>query len=139
MRRTAIDYASFMQELSETRYRGIDWIRLAQDNLSTHTPGSLYQVLAPQEAFELVQKFELHYTPLRAAGRIWARLSSRLLPGSASIDVSATLIGSNKKSRSGPTNETMPVKRCSGHLPTPRLVKSSKERILPCRTNLKGY
>jgi hypothetical protein len=66
-RRTAIDYASFMQELIETRYRGIDRIRLVQDNLNTHTPGSFYQALAPQEAFELAQKFELHYTPLKGS------------------------------------------------------------------------
>ena len=67
MRRTAIDYASFMQELSETRYRGIDRIRLVQDNLNTHTPGSFYQALAPQEAFDLAQKFDLHYTPIKGS------------------------------------------------------------------------
>jgi hypothetical protein len=67
MRRTAIDYALFMQALIETRYRGIDRIRLVQDNLNTHTPGSFYQALAPQEAFERAQKFELHYTPLKGS------------------------------------------------------------------------
>jgi DDE superfamily endonuclease len=67
MRRTAIDYASFMQELIETHYRGIDRIRLVQDNLNTHTPGSFYQALAPQEAFELAQQFELHYTPIKGS------------------------------------------------------------------------
>jgi hypothetical protein len=67
MRRTAIDYASFMQELIEPRYRGIDRIRLGQDNLNTHTPGSFYQALAPQEAVELAQKFELPYTPLKGS------------------------------------------------------------------------
>jgi hypothetical protein len=63
-RRTAIDYASFMQELIDTPDRGIDRIRLVQDNLHTHTPGSFYQAFAPPEAFDLAQKFELHYTPL---------------------------------------------------------------------------
>jgi hypothetical protein len=72
MRRTAIDYASCMQELIETRYRGIDRIRLVHDNLNTHTPGSFYQALAPQEAFELAQKFELHYTPLKGS---WLNLA----------------------------------------------------------------
>jgi DDE superfamily endonuclease len=67
MRRTAIDYASFMPELLETRYRDIDRIRLIQDNLNTHTPGSFYQALAPQETFERAQKFELHYTPLKGS------------------------------------------------------------------------
>jgi hypothetical protein len=67
MRRTAIAYASFMQELIDTHYRGIDRIRLVQDNLNTHTPGSFYQAFAPQEAFDLAQKFELHYTPLKGS------------------------------------------------------------------------
>lgn len=67
MRRTAIDYASFMQELIETHYRGVDRIRLVQDNLNTHTPGSLYYVLPPQAAFELAQKFALHYTPSKGS------------------------------------------------------------------------
>jgi hypothetical protein len=66
-RRTAVDYASFMQELIATRYQGIDRIRLVQDNLNTHTPGSFYQALPPQDAFELAQKFELHYTPLKGS------------------------------------------------------------------------
>jgi DDE superfamily endonuclease len=67
MRRTAIDSASFMQALIDTHYRGIDRIRLVQDNLNTHTPGSFYQALAPQEAFDLAQKFELHYTPIKGS------------------------------------------------------------------------
>jgi hypothetical protein len=66
-RRTAIDDASFMQEWIETRYRGIDRIRLVQDNLNTHTPGSFYQALAPQDAVELAQKFELPYPPLKGS------------------------------------------------------------------------
>jgi DDE superfamily endonuclease len=56
-----------MQALIDTHYRGIDRIRLVQDNLNTHTPGSFYQALAPQEAFDLAQKFELHYTPIKGS------------------------------------------------------------------------
>jgi DDE superfamily endonuclease len=67
MRRTAIDYALFMQELVEAHYRNGDRIRLVQDNLTTHTPGSFYQAFAPQEAFALAQKFEVHYTPIKGS------------------------------------------------------------------------
>jgi hypothetical protein len=56
-----------MQELIATRYQGTERIRLVQDNLNTHTPGSFYQALPPQDAFELAQKFELHYTPLKGS------------------------------------------------------------------------
>jgi DDE superfamily endonuclease len=82
MRRTAIAYAAFMQELIETRYRGIDRIRLVQDNLNTHTPGSFYQALAPQEAFELAQQFELHYTPLKGS---WLNMAEYSGPHSQSV------------------------------------------------------
>jgi DDE superfamily endonuclease len=66
-RRTALDYAAFMQELVARHYPGIERIRLVQDNLNTHTPGSFYYACAPQDAFEFAQKFELHYTPLKGS------------------------------------------------------------------------
>ena len=33
------------------------------DNLNTHGIGSLYEAFAPEEAFRLAQKLEIHYTP----------------------------------------------------------------------------
>ena len=42
-------------------------IRLVQDNLNTHTPGSFYEVLPPAEAFALAQRFEPHYTPKKGS------------------------------------------------------------------------
>lgn len=65
--RTAVDYTAFMKELVETYYTIADRIQLVQDNLNTHTPGSFYQALAPQEAFAWAQKFELHYTPIKGS------------------------------------------------------------------------
>lgn len=35
----------------------------AQDNLNTHTLGSLYETFPPAEARRLAAKLELHYTP----------------------------------------------------------------------------
>ena len=66
-RRTAIDYAEFMKNFVERHYQKVELIRLVQDNLNTHTPGSFYQVLPASEAFELGRKFELHYTPKKAS------------------------------------------------------------------------
>jgi len=62
-RRTAVDYAAFMQTLLARHYPKVEAIRLVQDNLNTHTPGSFYAVLPPEQAFALAQKFEPHYTP----------------------------------------------------------------------------
>jgi hypothetical protein len=66
-RRTAVDYALFMKQLVEKYDPLITRIRLVQDNLNTHTPGSFYSAFPPQEAFEFAQKFELHYTPVKGS------------------------------------------------------------------------
>jgi hypothetical protein len=52
-RRTAVDYAQFMQNLIEKHYSHVERLRLVQDNLNTHTPGSFYEILAPEAAFDL--------------------------------------------------------------------------------------
>jgi hypothetical protein len=65
--RTAVDYAQFMKNLLDKHYPHIEHIRLVQDNLNTHTPGSFYEVLPPDEAFELSQQFAPHYTPKKGS------------------------------------------------------------------------
>lgn len=66
-RRTAVDYAQFMQNLIEKHYAHVDYLRLVQDNLNTHTPGSFFEVLPAPEAFALSQRFEPHYTPIKGS------------------------------------------------------------------------
>jgi len=66
-RRTARDYAQFLQTLLTRHYPDAKSLRLVQDNLNTHTPGSFYEVLPPAEAFAVAQKFELHSTPKKGA------------------------------------------------------------------------
>jgi hypothetical protein len=66
-RRTAVDYAEFMHNLIAKHYAQVECIRLVQDNLNTHTPGSFYAVLPPSAAFDLSQRFEPHYTPLKGS------------------------------------------------------------------------
>jgi uncharacterized small protein (DUF1192 family) len=62
-RRTALDYAQVLKELSDTHFPGVAKIVLVQDNLNTHKPASLYQAFPPAEARRLVERFEWHYTP----------------------------------------------------------------------------
>ena len=66
-RRTAVDYAQFMQTLLEQYYPEAEVIRLIQDNLNTHTPGAFYEVLPASQAFALAQCFEVHYTPVKGS------------------------------------------------------------------------
>ena len=42
-------------------------IRLVQDNLNTHNASSFYERFDAQTAYELSQKFEFHYTPLKGS------------------------------------------------------------------------
>lgn len=62
-RHAAIDYAQVLKDLSDTHFPDAEKIILVQDNLSTHTPASLYQAFPPNEARRLVERFEWHYTP----------------------------------------------------------------------------
>jgi DDE superfamily endonuclease len=66
-RRTAQDYAAFMQARLARPYPQAQAIRLVQDNLNTHTPGSFSEVLPPAQAFALAQRFESHYTPKKGS------------------------------------------------------------------------
>ena len=62
-RRTAVDYAQVLKELSDVLLPKAEKILLVQDNLNTHTPASLYEAFPPEEARRLAERFEWHYTP----------------------------------------------------------------------------
>jgi len=66
-RRTAIDDAHFLPALVRRHYPTVEQIRLVQDHVNTHTPGALYHLLPPEEAFQFAQLFELHYTPKKGS------------------------------------------------------------------------
>jgi hypothetical protein len=62
-RRTRRDYAECIRELVDVRYPKADKILLVQDNLNTHSGGSLYERFPPEEARRILDKIEFHYTP----------------------------------------------------------------------------
>ncbi len=66
-RRAAEDYAQCMRELTDVHYPDAECIRVVQDNLSTHSPGALYQAFAPAEARRILRRLEFHYTPKHAS------------------------------------------------------------------------
>jgi transposase len=65
--RTGVDYAHCMRDLVDHHYPKAELIRVVQDNLSTHTPGALYQAFAPEEAHRILRRLEFHYTPKHAS------------------------------------------------------------------------
>lgn len=64
--RTKKDYAQFLKQLAEN-YPDAEKIRVVQDNLNTHSASSFYEAFKPSEAFDLAQRFEMHYTPKSAS------------------------------------------------------------------------
>ena len=62
-RRTRRDYAECIKELVDVHYPEAEKIRLVQDNLNTHSGGSLYERFTPAEARRILNKIEFHYTP----------------------------------------------------------------------------
>jgi hypothetical protein len=62
-RRTAIDYAHVLKELSDVHFPRAETIVLVQDNLNTHAPSSLYEAFPPDEARRIAERFEWHYSP----------------------------------------------------------------------------
>jgi hypothetical protein len=65
--RTSEDWAHFMRELVDIHYPEAEKLVLVMDNLNTHTPSSLYQTFAPAEARRILQKLEIHYTPVHGS------------------------------------------------------------------------
>lgn len=66
-RRTAEDFAICMRELTDVDFPEAERIRVVLDNLSTHTPGALYQAFPACEARRVLQRLEFHYTPKHAS------------------------------------------------------------------------
>jgi hypothetical protein len=62
-RRTRCDYAECIRELVEVHYPRAEKIRLVQDNLNTHSGGSLYEAFAPENARRILDRIEFHHTP----------------------------------------------------------------------------
>ena len=61
--RTKRDWAVAMRELSDAHYPDADIIVVVLDNLNTHSPASFYEAFEPEEARQLVNRFEFHHTP----------------------------------------------------------------------------
>jgi transposase len=65
--RTARDFAHCMRDLVDLHYPRADRIRVVLDNLSTHSPGALYETFPAPEAHRILRRLEFHYTPKHAS------------------------------------------------------------------------
>jgi transposase len=65
--RTAVDFAACMRELADLHFPKAERIRVVLDNLSTHSPGALYQAFPAEEARRVLRRLEFHYVPKHAS------------------------------------------------------------------------
>jgi transposase len=65
--RTARDFAQCMRDLVDLHYPMATLIRVVLDNLSTHSPGALYEAFPAPEAHRILRRLEFHYTPKHAS------------------------------------------------------------------------
>ena len=61
--RRRTDWAWFVKDLVDGRYKDAERVVLVMDNLNTHTAGSLYEAFEPDEARRIAARLEIHYTP----------------------------------------------------------------------------
>lgn len=61
--RKRVDFAAFVRDLVDGRYKDAMKVVLVMDNLNTHSVASLYEAFQPAEAKRIADKLEIHYTP----------------------------------------------------------------------------
>ena len=61
--RRQVEWAGFIRDLLEGRYKAAERVVLVMDQLNTHSPASLYEAFPPEEAKRLSDRLEIHHTP----------------------------------------------------------------------------
>ncbi len=92
--RTKVEWALFIREVIDVHYPEAEKVVLVLHNLNTHTPAALYDVFPPAEAWRLMEKLELHYTPKHGSWLNMAEIELSVLsqhPLSQRIGVQAEL------------------------------------------------
>ena len=77
--RTREDWAKQIKWLLDEQYPNADKIILVMDNLNIHSIASLYQTFAPEEAFRLASRLEIHYTPKHGSWLDMAELGINIM------------------------------------------------------------
>lgn len=88
------DFAKLLRDLSDLYYPKADKIKLVIDNLNTHKLSILYEFYTPEEARRLVQRFEVHYTPVHGS---WLNIA----------EVELSVMSRQCTKRRLPNNETL--------------------------------
>jgi DDE superfamily endonuclease len=65
--RKRADWAYFIKELVDEDYPAAEKIVLVMDNLNIHAGASLYETFKPTEAKRILDRLEIHYTPVHGS------------------------------------------------------------------------
>jgi len=93
--RKRVDFAAFVRDLVDGRYKEAIKVVLVMDNLNTHSIASLYEAFAPAEAKRIADKLEIHYTPKHGSWLNMAEIELSVLARQCldrRIDDKATLV-----------------------------------------------
>lgn len=75
------DWARFIKRISDEMYPDAERITLVMDNFKTHSPSSLYETFAPEEAKRLWDRFEFVFTPRHGSWLNMAEIELHVLNG----------------------------------------------------------
>jgi hypothetical protein len=78
-RRTAVDFAQVLREVSDVQSPHAEPIGLGMDNRNTHQLAALYAAFPPVEGRRLTEHFALHYTPKHGSWLNMAETALRVL------------------------------------------------------------
>ncbi len=143
-RRTAIDYAKILRDLSDSHSPHAEKIVLVQDNLNTHAPSSLYEAFEPAEARRLIERFEWHYSPKHGSWLNLQALVDRTIDGyvapSRAKHATADPGKCSGGKTSGPLTQAMRIKIDDGGFETPyRLRKQIVEPVFGQIKQARGF
>ena len=79
--RTRIDWAKFIKGMLTERYPQAEKVVLVMDNLNTHRIASLYEAFPAEEAHQLAERLEIHYTPKHGSWLNMAEIELSVLKG----------------------------------------------------------
>ena len=107
--RTARDYAKRLRELVDVDYPDAGCIRVVQDNLSTHTPGSLYEAFPAPRRIASWSGWSSTTPPSTPVGSTWSRSRSGCSNASAWTGASTTARNSSARSPPGSASAISPA------------------------------
>ena len=115
--RTARDFAECMRELVDLHYPQAEQIRVVLDNLSTHSPGALYEAFPAPEAHRILRRLEFHYTPKHASWLNMVEIEIGVLRGQCLDRRIGDRDSSSPKSPPGNSSATPPAPASHGCSP----------------------